>query len=111
MPAFPKLKLETITSPFKGKYTTSPEIASMVGILDRFIPKKDRSKMSIIEIINHSGGKNLIPMAYRVLPLTSSGPNTKCQVFGYPIDAFALKQNPILLEHFKVVSDYLGKDI
>lgn len=68
LPALPVLKLETITSPFTGRYSTSPEIVSVMEILRPFLPK---------EKVNIVGDKSLISPATNILPITSSGPNTK----------------------------------
>jgi hypothetical protein len=103
MPARPELKLETITSPFKGRYTTSPEIVSTMEILRPFLPKE--RKVSIL------GDKSLISPASFLEPIVSSGPNAKIAAFGYLLDAFAFSEQPELLESFRIVSKYLGKDI
>lgn len=103
LPAHPELKLETITSPFKGKYQTSPEIVSTMEILKPFLPKE--------KSINILGDKSLISPGVRILPITSSGPNTKLSLWGYLEDAKAFSENPKLLEAFGNVSKILGKDI
>lgn len=96
-----KLKLETITSPSSGIVSTLPEVAS---IMENFKTLFVKEKTLFLK------RKSLILPMVRLLNLSSSGPNCKIQILGYPIDALAWKDNP-LLESFKVVSEYLGKDI
>jgi hypothetical protein len=79
MPAQPKLKLETITSPFSGLYKTTPEIIPVVdGLKRRFkIPSYFKADTSPY----HRGA--------RMLTLTTAGPNLKNQLVGYPVDALS----------------------
>lgn len=110
MPAEPKLKLETITAPFSGNYKTSPEINLACEKLERFVPKINLKNYRDYNLLSQVG-KNHIPTRSRIIPLTSSGPNSLSQVFGFRLDALALSRNPTILEAFKVVSHYLAKDI
>jgi hypothetical protein len=72
-------------------------------ILRPFLPKE--RKVSIL------GDKSLISPASFLEPIVSSGPNSKIAAFGYLLDAFAFSEQPELLESFRIVSKYLGKDI
>jgi hypothetical protein len=106
-----QLKLETITSPFSGNHKTLPETASVTGILkeifvEPFLAKGETKRLNLL-----FKGTNLISPSSRLLNLSSSGPNSKIQLFGYPLDALAFKENPAMLESFRIVSKYLGKDI
>jgi len=96
-----KLKLETITSPSSGIVNTLPEVSL---IMEKFKSQFVKEKTLFLN------RKSLILPMVRLLNLSSSGPNCKIQLLGYPIDALAWKDNP-LIESFKIVSKYLGKDI
>lgn len=93
-PSLPKLKLETITGPFKGLYKTTPEIISAVQWLKRFHSEKSRKYFN--------ADKSPYTVGRRLLTLTTAGPNQSCQLLGYPLDAKALSQDPSLLKVFSV---------
>lgn len=111
MPASPKLKLETITDLFKGRYETSPEIVSQVGNLKRFIPPKYRRECTETIKFSSLSGINQIPTASELLPITSSGPNCKIACLSYMQDALALQSNKEVYEAFLTVSRYFGESI
>jgi hypothetical protein len=95
MPAAPKLKLETITSPFKGVFKTTPEIISVVQQLKlSFIDKKTKEYFD--------ADRSPFVVRRRLITLTTAGPNHKNQLLGYPLDALALTRNPKLLKAFTV---------
>lgn len=95
MPAQPKLKLETITSPFTGVYKTTPEIVSVMRMVKiNFLTKENYFNM---DNSPHMRGREL-------LNLTTAGPNHKCQLLGYPLDALAFTRNPSLLKAFCTLS-------
>jgi hypothetical protein len=111
MPASPKLKLETITDPFKGRYETSPEIVSQVGNLKGFIPPKYRGDCAQTIKFSSLSGINQIPTASELLPITSSGPNCKIACLSYMQDALALQSNKEVYDAFLTVSRYFGENI
>nr|UPW42242.1 MAG: putative RNA dependent RNA polymerase [Xinjiang mito-like virus 75] len=92
IPAYPKLNLETITSPSSGIITDLPELNSVLPLLNvpLFIKKK---------YFQVATGPFTVGRSLRLL--TSAGPNSGTQLFGYAIDAFAWRNNPTLLETFK----------
>jgi len=95
MPACPKLKLETITSPFKGVFKTTPEIISVVQQLKQlFVDKKTKDYFS--------ADRSPFVVNRRLITLTTAGPNHKNQLLGYPLDALALTRYPNLLNAFTV---------
>lgn len=81
MSAAPKIKLETITSPFSGKIQTLPEIDLIVHQVKKFYGPK-AVKYFITDRGPHDAGRSL-------LTLTTAGPNQKTQILGYPVDALA----------------------
>lgn len=93
MSAAPKIKLETITSPFKGKVTTLPEIDLIVPQLKKFFGNKAKVYFNT-EKTSHVVGRSL-------LTLTTAGPNHKTQLLGYPVDALALSRFPTLLAKYE----------
>lgn len=95
MPAAPKLKLETITSPFKGLYKTTPEIIPVVSQIKYHFFSKTIEEYFIAD-------KSPFEKARKLLTLTTAGPNQGNQLLGYPIDALALSRNPTLLKAFTV---------
>lgn len=96
IPAYPKLKLGTITSPFSGLVKTLPELTQVLPFLEQygFLTPRVRSKYF---------GKADGPFTVwrRMKLLTSAGPNSRNQLLGYAIDAFAWRNNPVLLETFR----------
>lgn len=96
IPAYPKLKLGTITSPFSGLVKTLPELTQVLPYLEstNFLSEKVRKKYF---------GKADGPFTVwrRMKLLTSAGPNSRNQLLGYAIDAFAWRNNPALLETFR----------
>lgn len=84
IPAYPKLKLGTITSPFSGLVKTLPELTQVLPYLEttNFLSEKVRKKYF---------GKANGPFTVwrRMKLLTSAGPNSRNQLLGYAIDAFA----------------------
>jgi hypothetical protein len=95
MPAAPKLKLETITSPFKGVFKTTPEIISVVQQLKRLFVGKTTEEY-------FNADRSPFVVRRRLITLTTAGPNHKTQLLGYPLDALALTRNPKLLKAFTV---------
>jgi len=96
LPAAPKLKLETITGPFSGLYKTTAEIIPVIDMVKRYyLPKGDG--YFNMDTSPHISGRSL-------LTLTTAGPNQKCQLMGYPLDALAFTRNPILLKAFSTFS-------
>lgn len=93
-PSLPKLKLETITGPFKGLYKTTPEITPIVQWLKPFYGNKAKEYFNA-DISPYTVGR-------RLLTLTTAGPNQSSQLLGYPLDAFAFSQDPSLLKAFSV---------
>lgn len=91
IPAFPKLKLGTITDPFKGIQSTLPEIILVLPWLKRLIGRNPGLDYFNME-------RTPFTVARKLLRLASSGPNHKRQVVGYPLDALAFKENPTLLK-------------
>lgn len=91
MPAAPKLKLETITSPFKGVIKTTPEIIQVSEQLKR-LPSFDKRYFNMDRSPGVRGN--------RILTLTKAGPNHRSQLLGYPLDALAFSQDPSLLKVF-----------
>jgi len=81
MSAAPKIKLETITSPFTGMVTTLPEIDLIVHQVKKFYGPK-ATKYFITDRGPHDASRSL-------LTLTTAGPNQRNQIIGYPIDALA----------------------
>jgi hypothetical protein len=84
IPAYPKLNLETITSPFSGIYKDLPELDLVLPLLERksFLPKGIKEKYFKVATGPFTVGRSL-----RLL--TSAGPNSGNQLLGYAIDAFA----------------------
>lgn len=84
IPAYPKLKLGTITSPFSGRFKDLPELDSVLPLLERksFLNNYLREKYFKVATGPFTVGRSL-----RLL--TSAGPNSRNQLFGYAIDAFA----------------------
>jgi hypothetical protein len=84
IPAYPKLKLGTITSPFSGIFKTIPELIQVLPFLEHngFLTPRVRTKYF---------GKADGPFTVwrRMKLLTSAGPNSRNQLLGYAIDAFA----------------------
>lgn len=96
LPAWPKLKLETITKPHTGLVKSLPELPLVfrwleAGYIDRKVYESYFRKE-----------KTLFTEANRLLRLTTAGPNHKLQFAGYPLDALAFRENPVLLKWFKV---------
>jgi len=84
IPAYPKLKLGTITGPFTGIVKTLPELDLVLPYLklNNFLDS------NIIE--NHfKKAKGPFTVGRRLKLLTSAGPNSSNQLLGYPLDAFA----------------------
>jgi len=81
MSAAPKIKLETITSPFSGSVTTLPEVDLIVHEIKRFFGPKAK-KYFVTDKGPHHVGRSL-------LTLTTAGPNQRSQILGYPVDALA----------------------
>jgi hypothetical protein len=75
-----KLKLESITDPSSGIIETIPEVPLILGYLKTLFVK---------EKILFLKGKSLITPTHRLLNLSSSGPQSKVQMLGYPADALA----------------------
>lgn len=75
---FPNLKLNTITDPFSGVFTTLPEVPIIVRTL---LHVADNSKGLGKSLLSSKGDELLV--------LSSSGPNVKVQIFGYAYDAIA----------------------
>lgn len=84
IPAYPKLKLGTITSPFSGVYKDLPELDLVLPLLERnsFLNNFIKEKYFKVATGPFTVGRSL-----RLL--TSAGPNSGTQLFGYAIDAFA----------------------
>jgi hypothetical protein len=80
IPAYPKLKLETITSPFSGIYKDLPELDLVLPLLK--VP-------SFIKEKHFSGANGPFTVGRSLRLLTSAGPNSGNQLLGYAIDAFA----------------------
>lgn len=98
IPAFPKLKLETITGPFKGVFKSTPEIISVCELL------KSRFKLPSYFKMDKGPGVRWVPL----LTLTTAGPNHKNQLLGYPLDALALSQDPSLLKAYTIFAMKTG---
>lgn len=98
MPAVPKLKLETITSPFTGSFKTTPEIISVCEQL--------KSRFKLPSYFNMDKGPYVrwVPL----LTLTTAGPNNTNQLLGYPLDALALSQDPDLLKTYTIFAMKTG---
>lgn len=92
IPATPKLKLSSITAPFKGLVKTLPEMGLVVQEL-RVRTRGNPAYEYFDQIIRS------FPVRGRdLIRLTTAGPNAKNQITGYPLDAIAFKENPQLLE-------------
>nr|QIR30248.1 RNA-dependent RNA polymerase [Plasmopara viticola lesion associated mitovirus 25] len=114
IPSYPKLKLETITAPFKGSYKTLQELPLVYQWLERkFLRGNPAMKYFRQERTPFTVGRKL-------LRLTTAGPNSSIQIVGYPLDALAFNENPALLKWYKVFAmntshknllERLGKDI
>jgi hypothetical protein len=98
MPAFPKLKLETITGPFKGVFKTTPEIIPVCSQI------KSRFKIPRYFVTDKSSHVRWTPL----LTLTTAGPNHRSQLLGYPLDALALSQDPNLLKVYTIFAMKTG---
>jgi hypothetical protein len=96
IPAYPKLKLGTITSPHFGVIKDLPELDLVLPLLkiNNFVNSYLQDKYFKVATGPFTVGRSL-----RLL--TSAGPNSSNQLFGYAIDAFAWRNNPTLLEIFK----------
>jgi len=96
IPAYPKLKLGTITSPHSGVIKDLPELDLVLPLLkaNNFVNSYLQDKYFKVATGPFTVGRSL-----RLL--TSAGPNSSNQLFGYAIDAFAWRNNPTLLEIFK----------
>nr|UPW42155.1 MAG: putative RNA dependent RNA polymerase [Guangdong mito-like virus 3] len=106
--AKPVLKLSTITSPFTGIYSKvlMQELTSLhESRFSGFIPGIPEGfwiwKLRGFRF--RQGG--------RLLPLLSAGPNVKVSLVGAILDAIAFSEEPNLLEAFKTVTEYTGKDL
>jgi len=84
IPAYPKLKLGTITSPHSGVYKDLPELDLVLPLLkiNNFVNLHLQEKYFKVATGPFTVGRSL-----RLL--TSAGPNSRNQLFGYAIDAFA----------------------
>lgn len=84
IPAYPKLKLGTIISPFSGVNSDLPELNLVLPLLEKksFLNNYLREKYFKVATGPFTVGRSL-----RLL--TSAGPNSRNQLFGYAIDAFA----------------------
>jgi len=84
IPAYPKLKLGTITSPHSGVIKDLPEIDLVLPLLkvNNFVNNYLQDKYFKVATGPFTVGRSL-----RLL--TSAGPNSSNQLFGYAIDAFA----------------------
>jgi len=92
IPATPKLKLETITGPFKGLVSDLPEM----GIaMQRLLNKIGRN--SGLDYFSEATKRSIFTRARDLLRLTTAGPNSRFQLTGYPLDAIAFSENPGLL--------------
>ncbi|WAK72409.1 MAG: RNA-dependent RNA polymerase [Bremia lactucae associated mitovirus 1] len=97
MPAQPKLRLETITSPFSGLYKTTQEIIPVISMVkNNFLPFKGKGSYFYMDTSPNIEGRAL-------LNLTTAGPNHKCQLLGFPLDALAFTRNPKLLKAFNTL--------
>nr|UPW42151.1 MAG: putative RNA dependent RNA polymerase [Xinjiang mito-like virus 50] len=96
IPAYPKLDLGTITSPFSGVYKDLPELNLVLPLLETnsFFNKFIKEKYFKVATGPFTVGRSL-----RLL--TSAGPNSGTQLFGYAIDAFAWRNNLSLLKTFE----------
>jgi len=94
IPAYPKLKLETITSPFTGLCETLPEVSKVVPRLKALVSEKTFDYFKQTE-------ESFLVVSRNLLRLTSAGPNARNQILGFPIDALALKERPDLLKCFE----------
>jgi hypothetical protein len=84
IPAYPKLKLGTITSPFSGLVKTLPELALVLPYL------KSRNYINSNIISQHfKKAEGPFTVGRRLKLLTSAGPNSRNQLLFYQIDAFA----------------------
>jgi len=84
IPAYPKLKLGTITSPHSGVIKDLPELDLVLPLLkaNNFVNSYLQDKYFKVATGPFTVGRSL-----RLL--TSAGPNSSNQLFGYAIDAFA----------------------
>jgi len=95
IPAYPKLKLETITQPFNGLSDTLPEVSKVVPRLRMLVPERAFNYFKQTE-------ESFLVVSRNLLRLTSAGPNVSNQHLGYPIDALALKGQSKLLKYFEL---------
>lgn len=110
IPAKPKLKLETITSPSKGIINLIPELSLIMGLkFSSFIPK--RNKLMIRGFKRILADKSPLDPVRSLLSLQSAGPNSKVQNFAYPIDSFLIYKDEQLLRAFEVISKYVGNHV
>jgi hypothetical protein len=93
MPAAPRIKLETITSPHSGIIKTIPELSLILPHIRDFFGRKAKKYFD--------EDKGPFAIGRRILSLTTAGPNHRTQLLGVPIDAFALSRNPSLLDVFR----------
>lgn len=91
IPAFPKLKLETITSPSTGVLKTLPELGLAFRSLETFLKGNLSNSYFRQDISLFTVGRDLVRS-------TSAGPNHKLQLVAYPTDALAFAEKPDLLK-------------
>jgi hypothetical protein len=87
IPSFPKLKLETITGPPTGIINTLPELGLAFRSLEIFLKGN-------LSYDYFRQGKSLFTVGRNLIRSTSSGPNHKLSVVGYPADALAFAERP-----------------
>jgi hypothetical protein len=97
MPAAPKIKLETITSPHSGIIKTIPEASLIFPHIKSFYGRKAKKYFD--------EDKGPFAVGRRILSLTTAGPNHRTQLLGVPIDAFALSKSHLL----KTFEDFVKK--
>jgi len=96
IPAYPKLKLETITDPFKGLSVCLPEVSKVVPRLKMIMSEKTFEYFNFKQTL-----ESFLVVHRNLVRLTSAGPNARNQILGYPIDALALKENPNLIKYYE----------
>lgn len=92
IPSYPKLKLETITSPHKGLVKTLPEMGLAFRILENKFLQGNLMKQYFRQDIS------LFTVGRPLYRSTSAGPNSRSSLLGFPLDAFAFELNPNLIK-------------
>jgi hypothetical protein len=91
LPSYPRLKLETITKPFTGFSDQLPELKLVLPWLEDLTRRNPGWRYFKQE-------NTLFTVGRKLVRLMTAGPNHKLQLVGYPADALAFTENPVLLK-------------